>query len=58
MALIRIDELRLVLVVVLRDLVVAVRHADLAQAITQQTMRHLLDSIATRLDETRDISRK
>src|ERR1700744_5971152 len=26
-------------------------------AITQQTMRHLLDSIATRLDEARDISR-
>jgi hypothetical protein len=26
-------------------------------AITQQTMRHLLDSIATRLDEGRDISR-
>src|SRR5206468_6933855 len=25
--------------------------------ITQQTMRHLLDSIATRLDEARDISR-
>lgn len=26
-------------------------------AITQQTMRHLLDSIATRLDEARDLSR-
>src|SRR5512140_142495 len=26
-------------------------------SITQQTMRHLLDSIATRLDEARDISR-
>jgi hypothetical protein len=26
-------------------------------SITQQTMRHLLDSIATRLDESRDISR-
>ncbi|TAK48667.1 MAG: flagellar motor protein MotA [Xanthobacteraceae bacterium] len=26
-------------------------------AITQQTMRHLLDSIATRLDESRDIAR-
>ena len=25
--------------------------------ISQQTMRHLLDSIATRLDEARDISR-
>src|ERR1700761_4106280 len=26
-------------------------------SISQQTMRHLLDSIATRLDEARDISR-
>ncbi|NWP19932.1 hypothetical protein, partial [Escherichia coli] len=26
-------------------------------SITQQTMRHLLDSIATRLDEARDIMR-